>query len=90
MNLWDTYHLETNNCTHFATWICNSINLGVPAGVGVMWPTFQPSPLNGTPILVPVTGSNPGALGQQLRTLPLTNLMSKDDDGGIANETFCN
>ena len=68
------YDLSNYNCTDFGINTMNTIGLGIPDTYG-WWP------LGG--------GSNPGALGEDLRALPLGPNMTRDDDGGTAPEQNC-
>ena len=64
-----TYNLNEFNCADFAIVICNSVGIEVPDSQGT-WPGGG--------------GSNPGALGQDLRELLLTSGMSRNLGGGIS------
>jgi hypothetical protein len=57
------YHLDSNNCSSFASNLLNSIGLGIPQNSG-SWPGGG--------------GVNPGRLGEDLRTMQLQPWMSRN------------
>lgn len=57
------YHLDSNNCSNFASNLLNSIGLGIPQNSG-SWPGGG--------------GVNPGRLGEDLRTMQLQPWMSRN------------
>lgn len=68
------YNLNSYNCTDFGISSLNDLGLNVPD-------TFGSWPLGG--------GSNPGALGEDLRNITLDPTMSRDDNGGTAPTQNC-
>lgn len=64
-----SYNLNTNNCSDFALGLFKLMNFNLPDTTGY-WPFGN--------------GTNPGDLGEDIRTMPLTNGMSKDTKGGNA------
>jgi len=70
----ENYNLNSNNCTNFGLDIVNSVGFGLPNSQG-NWGFWS--------------GSNPGDLGEDLKTYS-NNSATLIDSAGFAPETNCN
>ena len=71
----DNYNLNSNNCTHFVTTVFASIGIQLPN-------TSQAWPMGG--------GQNPGDLGEDLRAMPFSTNMTRNENAGFAPSSTCN